>query len=186
MIVWAVGVATVTAPRFHYGTGCPFFVQVSFAAAIDSFAEDDVYFTFGRSSVLNVTTASPTSYGCVECAVVLFAKCIPPPPSPRYIVEINPGVNSTIGVQIIDKDHWPVPEWSPSNVSSVYYVAPGTEFSSASLFAASALEIMSSSWCLCFCAMLSGFVTDWRADRVPLRKHYVGVYVFLFRSCPRV
>jgi hypothetical protein len=48
----------------------------------------------------------------------------------RYIVEINPGVNSTIGVQIIDKDHWPTPEWSPSSVSSVYFVIPGSESSS--------------------------------------------------------
>ena len=80
-----------------------------------------------------------------------------------YLVEIHPVVNETLGIQIVDKTQ-PTAEYSPSNVSTIYYVPTGTHPESTSADSAASywcLYLSSMTCflrCVCVCAAVSTLV----------------------------
>ena len=98
-----VGAPSLLSPPVHHGTGTYLLVQVSFPRPLYyAFTFSDVRFPYGHATVTGITLASPTS----------------------YIVEVHPLVNETIGMQIVDSSTYP--EFSPSNVTKMYYEPAGT------------------------------------------------------------
>lgn len=95
----------------------------------------------------------------------------------RYLAKIQAEVNDTIGIQIIDKDHWPVPEWAPSNVTDVFYVPPGT-LSTSNMHTIGYFGV-SSVVCLYSCSCK---YDNWWAGRVPIHQHPSGVHHLILRT----